>query len=114
MRCTMLHGSSSNSGEPAMPAMCRTIRALYAHSYVDRLWNLAATERRQMGLRCDPQEMLEFSTSGRLLEALPPFPEAALLRLVQGDWIDDPAQPGTFRPGSLRCFYAEKRTLCPG
>ncbi|CAE7327208.1 Pus7, partial [Symbiodinium pilosum] len=53
----------------AFLALPRTIRALYAHSYVDRLWNLAATERRQMGLR-----------------------------LVQGDWIDDPAQPGTFRP----------------
>ncbi|CAK9019441.1 unnamed protein product [Durusdinium trenchii] len=47
------HGAPKKGGEgswlevakEAFLALPRSIRALYAHSYVDRLWNLAATER---------------------------------------------------------------------
>ena len=50
-------------------ALPRTIRALYAHSYVDRLWNLAATQR--------------ITCFGR--------------QLAQGDLVYDEAQEGSFR-----------------
>ena len=43
----------------AFLALPRTIRALYAHSYVDRLWNLAATERMSFGLKLVPGDLLE-------------------------------------------------------
>ena len=50
-------------------ALPRTIRALYAHSYVDRLWNLAATQR--------------ITCFGR--------------QLTQGDLVYDETQEGSFR-----------------
>ncbi|CAE7787103.1 Pus7, partial [Symbiodinium microadriaticum] len=71
----------------AFLALPRTIRALYAHSYVDRLWNLGATERRQMGLQSD------------------------CLRLVHGDLIDDITQPGTCRPVHLKKEEAAKASI---
>ena len=40
-------------------ALPRTIRALYAHSYVDRLWNLAATERLSFGLKLLEGDLLQ-------------------------------------------------------
>eukprot|EP00439_Symbiodinium_sp_Y106_P027304 s7212_g3.t1 len=66
----------------AFLALPRTIRALYAHSYVDRLWNLGATERRQLGLQ-----------------------------LVEGDLMDDMTQPGTCRPVHLEKEEAAKASI---
>ena len=61
-------GSWCEVAKEAFLTLPRTIRALYAHSYVDRLWNLAATERMAMGRQ-----------------------------LAQGDLIYDSEQEGNFR-----------------
>eukprot|EP00438_Fugacium_kawagutii_P031347 Skav215371 [mRNA] locus=scaffold1391:833297:847809:- [translate_table: standard] len=64
-RCTYEKASGSGWAEVAKEAFLslpRTIRGLYAHSYVDRLWNLAATERVTcLGLRLAPGDLIHDS-----------------------------------------------------
>lgn len=64
-RCTYEKASGSGWAEvtkEAFLSLPRTIRALYAHSYVDRLWNLAATERVTcLGLQLAPGDLIHDS-----------------------------------------------------
>ena len=60
---TLKGGTWKEVTKEAFLGLPRTIRALYAHSYVDRLWNLAATERMALGLPLAPGELV-YEASG--------------------------------------------------
>ena len=55
---TLKGGTWKEVTKEAFLGLPRTIRALYAHSYVDRLWNLAATERMALGLPLAPGDLV--------------------------------------------------------
>ena len=100
----------------AFLSLPRTIRALYAHSYVDRLWNLAATERMtRFGLSLVRGDLVPDAQGGfKLLEEPDVSDMSNLLLPRPGSGMQLPANSvGSFMRGYLEydSLDAEELTL---